>query len=236
MSLDIFVAMARRPFAWREFIDQCWFVARVSTAPALLLTIPFNAIIIFIFGILLIEIGAADLSGTLAALGVVTQVAPFTTVMVVAGSGATAMCADLGARTIREEVDAMRVMGLDPIQRLAVPRVLAITLISVLLFSLVCFTGLAIDYLFAVYVQNVTPGSFASSLTLLVGIREVIFAFLKAFVFGMLGGLVACYKGFTVKGGPQGVGAAVNETVVYALLIMFFINTILSTIGAKGVV
>ncbi len=63
------------------------------------------------------------------------------TVLVVAGAGATAICADLGARTIREEIDAMRVLGIDPIQRLVVPRVLASTFVALLLNGLVCLIG-----------------------------------------------------------------------------------------------
>ena len=70
--------------------------------------------LVFTFNILLTEFGAADFSGTGAALGTVHQIGPIVTVLVVAGAGATAMCADLGARTIREELDALRVMGINP--------------------------------------------------------------------------------------------------------------------------
>ena len=72
----------------------------------------------------------------------VTQLGPIVTVLVVAGAGATAICADLGARTIREEVDAMEVLGIDPIHRLVVPRVIASTVVAVLLNGLVIAVGL----------------------------------------------------------------------------------------------
>ncbi len=114
MALDTFVAMFKPPFAWREFISQSWFVARVSIVPTLMLTIPYTVLLTFTFNILLTEFGAADFSGTGAALGTVRQIGPIVTVLVVAGAGATAMCADLGARTIREELDALRVMGVNP--------------------------------------------------------------------------------------------------------------------------
>ena len=143
MALDTFVAMFRPPFAWREFLLQTWFVARVSLVPTLMLAIPFTVLLIFTFNILLMEFGAADFSGTGAALGTVSQIGPIVTVLVVAGAGATAMCADLGARTIREELDALRVMGVNPIQALVVPRVLAATLVSLLLSAMVILVGLA---------------------------------------------------------------------------------------------
>lgn len=120
-TLDTFVLMFRPPFAWREFLLQTWFVSRVSIAPTMLLSIPFTVLTVFIINILLVELGAADFSGTGAALGAVTQIGPLVTVLVISGAGATAMCADLGARTIREELDAMRVLGIDPVQALVVP-------------------------------------------------------------------------------------------------------------------
>lgn len=108
MALDTLVAIPAQPFAWREFVIQAWFVARVSLLPTVLLSIPFSVLLVFTFNILFAEFGAADFSGTGAAKGTVTQIGPIVTVLVVAGAGATAMCADLGARTIREELDALR--------------------------------------------------------------------------------------------------------------------------------
>ena len=84
MSLDTAVLTFRPPFAWREFLTQSWFVARVSIVPTLMLTIPFTVLIVFTLNILLIEFGAADFSGTGAATAAVTQVGPVVTVLVIA--------------------------------------------------------------------------------------------------------------------------------------------------------
>ncbi|BBZ36785.1 ABC transporter permease [Mycolicibacterium confluentis] len=234
MCLDTIVQMFRPPFAWREFLLQCWFVARVSMMPTVLLAIPFTVLTTFTLNILLVEIGAADFSGSGAALGAVTQIGPVVTVLVIAGAAATAMCADLGARTIREEIDALRVLGIDPIQALVVPRVLAATLISLMLASTVTMTGIVGGFFFSVFLQNVTPGAFAAGLTLLVGTPEVIVCLLKAAIFGMTAGLIACYKGITVGGGPAGVGNAVNETVVFTFLALFVINVIATAVAVKA--
>jgi phospholipid/cholesterol/gamma-HCH transport system permease protein len=229
----------RRPFAWREFLVQSWFVARVSLLPTLLLAIPFTVLSVFTFNILLAEFGAADYSGVGAAEGTVTQIGPIVTVLVVSGAGATAMCADLGARTIREELDALRVMGVNPIQSLVVPRVLAATFIAVLLSSLVILVGISGGFFFSVYFQNVAPGSYVGTLTEITGIDKVIVGWIKAALFGLTAGLIACYKGVSVGGGPAGVGNAVNETVVYTFVSLFAINIIatavsVSTIGSTG--
>jgi phospholipid/cholesterol/gamma-HCH transport system permease protein len=233
LSLDIVVQMLRPPYAWREFIYQAWFVARVSIVPTISLSIPFNALSVFIINVLLVEIGAADASGAGAALASVSYIGPLTTVLVVAGTGATAMCADLGARTIREEIDAMRVMGIDPVQRLLVPRVLALGLNGLLLNSINTIVGLCGSFFFSVYFQHVTPGAWAASLTLLLKTADVVIAFAKATLFGLVAGTIACYKGVTVGGGPQGVGNAVNETVVYTFMALFVINIVLVAVGTK---
>jgi phospholipid/cholesterol/gamma-HCH transport system permease protein len=233
VALDTLVLIPRKPFAWREFLLQSWFVARVSMLPTVMLAIPFTVLLVFTFNILLVEFGAADFSGTGAAYGTVTQIGPVVTVLVVAGAGATAMCADLGARTIREELDALKVMGINPIQALVVPRVLAATFIAVMLSSVVILVGIIGGFFFSVYVQHVTPGAFVAGMTLITGLPDVVIALVKAGLFGLAAGLIACYKGISVGGGPAGVGNAVNETVVYTFMALFAINIITTAVGVK---
>jgi phospholipid/cholesterol/gamma-HCH transport system permease protein len=233
LCLDTLLAIPKRPFAWRELVLQTWFVARVSLAPTLMLVVPFTVLTVFIVNILLTEIGAADYSGSGAALGIVTQTGPVVTVLVVAGAAATAMCADLGARTIREELDALRVLGIDPVQALVVPRVIAATIVALLLNGCVTIFGLAGGFLFSVFFQHVTPGAYAGGLTLLVGLPEVATATVKSAMFGMAAALIACYKGIAVGGGPQGVGNAVNETVVFSFMALFLINVIATGVGVE---
>jgi phospholipid/cholesterol/gamma-HCH transport system permease protein len=224
-------ALFRWPFQWREFVLQCWFLIRVAFLPTVAVSIPLTVLLIFTLNILLREFGAADVSGAGAAIGAVTQLGPLTTVLVVAGAGSTAICADLGARTIREEIDAMEVLGIDPIHRLVVPRVLASTLVALLLNGLVITVGLVGGYIFGVYLQNVSGGAYLS--TLITGLPEVVIATVKAMVFGLIAGLVGCYRGLTVSGGAKGVGTAVNETVVLCVVALYAVNVILTTIGVR---
>jgi phospholipid/cholesterol/gamma-HCH transport system permease protein len=229
--LDVFVTMLRTPFAVREFLEQTWFVARVSLAPTLLLAIPYCVMAAFTFNVVLVDFGAADFSGAGTAISTVNQIGPIVTVLVIAGAGAAAMCADLGARTIREELDAMRVMGIDPVQRLLVPRVLAATVVALLLSSLVTLTGLTGGFFFSVYFQHVTPGAFVATMTFITGVSDVLISMVKATLFGLTAGLVACYQGTTVGGGPAGVGNAVNETVVFSFVWLLLINAVVTAVG-----
>ena len=226
-------ALFQPPFHWREFIFQTWFITRVALLPTIAVSIPLTVLIVFTLNTLLSAFGAADISGAGAALGAVTQLGPLTTVLVVAGAGSTAICADLGARTIREEIDAMEVLGIDPIHRLVVPRVVAATVVATLLNGTVITIGLVGGFIFGVGLQNVSGGAYLATLTLITGLPEVIIATLKAAIFGTIAGLVGCYRGLTTKGGPKGVGVAVNETLVLCVLALLAVNVVLTTIGVR---
>ena len=222
-----------RPFRWDEFVLQVWFLIQVSFLPTLAISIPLTVLIIFTLNILLREFGAADISGAGAALGAVTQLGPLVTVLVVAGAGATAICADLGARTIREEIDAFEVLGIDPIYRLVVPRVVASAFVALLLNGAVIMIGLVGGYVFSFYIQNVSGGAYLATLTFITGLPEVVISVVKATTFGLIAGLVGCYRGLTTSGGAKGVGTAVNETLVLAVIALFAINVVLTTIGVR---
>ncbi|MEV5837664.1 ABC transporter permease [Nocardia sp. NPDC052112] len=231
LAVDTARALARRRFPWSEFIEQLWFLARVSLLPTVMMSIPFTVLVVFTLNSLLGEIGASDLAGAGAGLGAVTQIGPLVTVLVVAGAGATAIAADIGSRVIREEVAAIEVLGIDPIHRLVLPRVLASTVVAILLNGAVCTIGLIGGFFFSVYLQDVSPGSYASSVTLLVGLGELALSEFKAAVSGMIAGLVACHRGLSVTGGAKSVGNAVNETVVFTAVALFVANTVLTSIG-----
>lgn len=224
------VRLLTRRFRFREFIEQAWFITTVSLLPAMLVSIPLCVIIIFQVNQLLLQIGAIDLAGAGAAVAVVREIGPIVSVLVVAGAGATAICADLGSRKIREEIDAMVTLGIDPIERLVVPRVVASTVVAVALNGVVSIVGLAGGYFFSVVLQGATPGLFLSDLTLLVGLSDFVASEIKAAIFGMLAGLTACYLGLNAKGGPKGVGEAVNQTVVFAFMLLFAANSVISAV------
>jgi len=226
----VFAQMFTRRFRFREFVSQAWFITTVSLSPALLVSIPFCVVIIFQVNQVLIQIGAVDLAGAGAAVSVVREIGPIVSVLVVAGAGATAICADLGSRKIRDEIDAMVTLGIDPVERLVVPRVVASTLVGVALNGMVTVVGLVGGYFFSVVLQGATPGLYLSDLTLLVGLPDFLASEAKAAVFGLLAGLTACYLGLNAKGGPKGVGEAVNQTVVFAFMLLFAANSVITAI------
>jgi phospholipid/cholesterol/gamma-HCH transport system permease protein len=140
------------------------------------------------------------------------------------------MCADLGSRRIRDEIDAMQVLGIDPVQRLIMPRLFAAALVAILLDAIVSIAGIGGGWFFAVKVQHVTSSSYFASFNELSQLADLGVALMKAALFGFLAGMVACYKGYFVRGGPKGVGDAVNQAVVITFIMLFFVNFILTAL------
>lgn len=230
LFLEVLRGIFKRPFQFREFIEQAWFIASVTILPSALVAIPFGAVVAMQTGSLIKQLGAEAFTGATGVLAIVQQGAPLVTSLLIAGAAGSAVAADLGARTIREELDAMRVLGINPVQRLVVPRVLAMILIAILLNGLVCIVGIAGGYVFNIMLQGGTPGAYLMSFTALAQLPDLVMATIKAAVFGLIAGVVASYTGMNPKGGPKGVGDAVNLGVVLTFLLLFFANLILTAV------
>ncbi|EHR53682.1 ABC-type transport system involved in resistance to organic solvents, permease component [Saccharomonospora marina XMU15] len=233
LGWEVLRAIPRRPFQWREWMQQCWFFASVTILPTALVAIPFGAVIALQLGSLTQQIGAQSFTGAASALAIVQQASPLITALLVAGAGGSAVCADIGARKIREEIDAMQVLGVDPIQRLIVPRVLAAIVVSVLLNGLVSVVGVLGGYFFNVVLQGGTPGAYLASFNALAQLPDLWISELKAFIYGFVAGVVAAFRGLNPAGGPKGVGDAVNQAVVITFLLLFLINVVLTAIYLK---
>ncbi|MEO6085994.1 MAG: ABC transporter permease [Umezawaea sp.] len=239
LSWDVLRMIPRRPFQFREVVTQAWFFASVTILPTALVSIPFGAVIALQLGALTKQIGAQSFTGAASALAIIQQASPLITALLVAGAGGSAMCADIGARKIRDEIDAMEVMGVSAIQRLVVPRVLGAVVVAVLLNGVVSVVGVLGGYFFNVVVQGGTPGAYLASFNALAQLPDLWVSEVKALLYGFVAGVVAAYRGLNPPAGPKGVGDAVNQAVVITFLLLFLINVVLtaiylSVVPAKG--
>lgn len=230
LGLEVTRRLFQRPFPMREFIEQAWFVTKVSALPTALFIIPFGATIALLLAELSRQFGAQSQTGAGSVLAIVQQSAPITTALLIAGAGGAAVCADLGARTIREEIAALEVLGISPIQRLVVPRVLAMVGVAVVLNGLATVVGVAGGYYFNVVIQGGTPGAYIASFNTIAQASDIVVSEIKAALFGLAAGIVAAYRGLNPPPGPKGVGEAVNQTVVISFVLVFLINLVITTI------
>ncbi len=230
LGLDVLVGIFRRPLQWREFVRQAWFIVKVTVLPTCLVSIPFGAVLALQIGSLFKQFGAQSFTGAAAVLGIIQQVAPIATVLMISGAAGSALCADLGSRKIREELDAMEVLAISPVHRLIVPRVMACAFVALLLNGIAGVVGVAGGYFFNVIVQGGTPGAYISSFTALAQLPDLYVGEFKALIFGLIAGVVACHKGITAKGGPKGVGEAVNMSVVITFVALFVVNVVITAL------
>jgi phospholipid/cholesterol/gamma-HCH transport system permease protein len=159
----------------------------------------------------------------------VREIATWVTALVVAGVAGTAVCADLGARKIREEIEALQVLGVRP-TRLVVPWVVSLTIVTPLLNLIAILACVLSGVLAVVVLYDTTLGSFAATFTANFATPDLIGSMIKTALFGVIIATVSCYKGMTVGGGPQGVGRAVNQAVVISFAALWVVNYMITSL------
>jgi phospholipid/cholesterol/gamma-HCH transport system permease protein len=218
------VDVVRGRFPWREYVEQAWFMTRVALLPTVLVAIPFGVIVAVQVGAVASQIGAVSFSGAVNGIGVLRQGAPLVTSLLMAGAVGSAICAQIGSQTVREEIDAMRVMGLDPTRRIVAPRMAAAVTVGLLLNVVVGATAMTTGYALNVGSGDVSSGTYIGSFTSFAQPMDLVLAEGKAAVFGFIATIVACQKGLAAKGGPKGVADAVNASVVISVVALAAVN------------
>jgi len=226
----LFTDLIRLHHPWRETVNQAWFIVSVTAIPALLVSIPFGVIVAVQVGSVIQQVGATSISGAAGGLGVIRQGAPIVAALLLGGAAGSAVATDLGARSIRDEVDALRVMGIDPVQRLVTPRLAAMLFVAPVLCMFIIFMGLGSGYLINVGFQSGTPGSYIASFASFASVADVAVAVIKTWLFGVVVILVACQRGLETKGGARGVADAVNAAVVVGVVSVFVLNLVITQI------
>jgi phospholipid/cholesterol/gamma-HCH transport system permease protein len=213
-----------------EFLEQAWVLLKVTATPALLMAIPFGAMVTVVTSGLVAQVGATALLGAASGVGVVRQGAPITAGFLMGGAAASAIASDFGARAMREELDAMRVLGIDPVRRLVVPRFLALILIAPILCAIIIGAGTGAAFILSAGLNDVAPGSFWMSFGTFAKMTDVWFAMAKTVVFAMTVAIISALRGMEAKGGPRGVADAVNAAVVINVICIVFANLAMTQI------
>jgi phospholipid/cholesterol/gamma-HCH transport system permease protein len=217
-----------------EFVSQFLFVLRLCWFPLMVSTVCIDYAAPGLQGANILTLfGALDRLGGFFVLAAVRELGPDVTAIVISGVAGTAITADLGARKIREELDALQVLGVDPVKNLVVPRFLALMLATGLFNVYAILFGI-FGGLLAELVNSYPMGPFWSTLFANADTTDMWGSALKATLYGAMISIICCYKGLTASGGAEGVGRAVNQAVVASFLAfgMFdyvFTQTLLAT-------
>jgi phospholipid/cholesterol/gamma-HCH transport system permease protein len=170
------------------------------------------------------QYGATGQIGQIVAITLVRELGPVLSSLLVAGRNASGMASELGSMKVTEQIDAMRALGTDPVQKLVTPRVVATSVMLPLLTIIADFVGLIGGFLIAYFLLNQTADQYWSSAWRALVWNDLAQGLLKPFVFALVISLVGCYYGMQTRGGTQGVGRATTQAVVVASIWIFVLT------------
>ncbi len=232
LGLSVFGELVSPGLSWRhEFVRQFIFSLRVTLGPA--------SVVAFVIGFSTIGIqggslasafGAIDRVSAIAPIAFLRELGPVLTTAIVAGTLGSTITAEIGARKIRQELEALEVLGINPVRNLILPRVLALGLMMPVLNLLTFWAGVFGTFMAAVFLYGATPAAFFDNLLILTSYIDLWSSVLKVTMFGLIIGVIAAYKGIRVGGGAEGVGKAVNESVVTCLVVIFAISVVYTSL------
>ncbi|MDP2086649.1 MAG: ABC transporter permease [Gemmobacter sp.] len=201
-----------------------------------LAAVPIVALMGFMIGIVLAfqgesqlrQFGAEVFVVDLIAISILRELGILLTAVIVAGRSASAYTASIGSMKMREEIDAMRTLGLDPVELLVLPRVLALVILLPILGFIASSAGLVGGGLMAWIQLGITPGMFRTQLLTNTGVSDLLVGLSKAPVFAVIIGVVGCYQGMQVKGDAESLGSRTSRSVVLAIFLVIVVDAAFS--------
>ena len=217
---EVLFQFFRRPFRNHLIVQHMEFIGNQS-----LMIVALSAF--FVGAVFALQIGevfrifkAEGIMGAATGKALARELAPMMTAFLLAGRAGAAMTAEIGTMRVNEQVDAMEAMAVEPIHYLVVPRLYAILVMAPLLSAIFLLIGELGAFLVGVVLFDVDQGAFFNKIIDFVTFQDVISGLEKAFIFGGLIALVACFYGLNARGGAKGVGRATTNSVVMTLLVL----------------
>ncbi len=200
--------------------------------------LPMASLMAFTIGIVLslqaaeqlVRMGAEVYVPSLVSASLIKELAPLVTAVILIGRSGSSITAELGAMKANEEVLALDVMGINPVSFLAVPRCLALIIMTPVLTIFAYYVGMVGGLLAGLPSLDISTESFIQRSLDAYFFQDILVSVFKGFVFGFLIGTISCHKGLTVYGGAVGIGRATTASVVLSLVTVFIANAILTSI------
>ena len=178
----------------------------------------------------LAQYGATGQVGQIVAITLVRELGPVLTAILVAGRNASGIASELGSMKVTEQIDAMRALGTDPIQKLVTPRMIAMCVTLPMLTIISDFVGIFGGYIIARLSLGLTTSQYWTAAYQALEYNDIVQGLLKPFVFAFVISLVGCFYGLRTTGGTQGVGRATTQAVVVASVWVFVLTALLTRI------
>jgi phospholipid/cholesterol/gamma-HCH transport system permease protein len=226
-----FRAAAQPRFPALETLRQVEAIGSRSMTIVLLTALFTGMVLALQTGFALGRFGAKPYVGAVVGLSLARELAPVLTALMVAGRVGAGITAEIGSMAVTEQVDAIRSMGANPVQKLVLPRMIAATISLPLLTILAGVLGIVGGMLISATQFGITPNFYLQTIYANVTVTDFLSGIAKTFVFGWIIAMVGCYFGLQTTGGTVGVGRATTQAVVLAsisvLISDFFLTKLL---------
>jgi phospholipid/cholesterol/gamma-HCH transport system permease protein len=227
---ELAVRAVRGPWYLRSVGRHTWGVVAACIVPVTCVVFPFG-MVMAVQGLDIFSLfGAHRMLASLISVTVLRELSPVLASVLVAAQAGSAFAAELASMRMKEELEATEVMGVDKLAYHAIPRVLALLIACPLLNVIGSIAGISGGFIVAVFVKGEQAGVFLSELWAFTQPVDIWSGMLKTTVFGLVIGLVATYQGMTATGGAAGVGRAVNDTVVWSVVVFITANYFLTSL------
>ncbi len=217
-----------RPFYWLETREQMHAIGIGSIYLVALTGIFAGQGFALAFSVELADFGAKDYLGRILSIAILRELGPVLTALMIAARVAAGITAELGAMKTSNQLDAMLAFGIDPIKKLAVPRLISLIIMVPALTILCDAIALLGGYIVALFIAHVTSTMYWTAVKDRLIFGNILVGLLKPFAFSFVIAFVSCYKGFAAEGGTKGVGRATTESVVLSSITILFVNFLIT--------
>jgi phospholipid/cholesterol/gamma-HCH transport system permease protein len=203
----------------------------VGSMPVVVLTGLFSgAVMALQMSRALAQYGQVGRTGMIVAISLVRELGPDLTALMVAGRVSSGIASELGSMKVTEQIDAMRALGTDPIQKLVTPRLLATAIMLPLLTIIADFVGIFAGWVISVFFLNLTTRQYWSSAWRALVWNDVAQGLVKPFAFAFIIALIGCFYGLRTTGGTQGVGRSTTQAMVTSSVLIFVLTYFITQI------
>jgi phospholipid/cholesterol/gamma-HCH transport system permease protein len=219
-----------RPFEIREFIVQLYLVGVQSLGIVAVSGFFVGGIVALQFGYALGMFGAKAYLGGVTTSGLLREVGPVLVAVMITGRIGAYISAEMGTMKVTEQIDALRCLGLDPMPVLVVPRFLAVLLMVFLLTIFGLLVSLLGGAVTSYFLLDINFSYYLVNLLKLTTLAAFLIGIIKSFIFGVFIATIACFEGYHAEPGAEGVGRAVNHTLVYASISIYLVDYIVAAL------
>jgi len=230
MMMSAFSFIIRGKINFKDLLNQMSSIGVDSLFMVSITGLSTGMVLVVQMGNQMVKMGAESYVGGIVALALARELAPNLTAIVVAGRIGSAMAAEIGTMAVTEQIDALHTLAVSPIKYLFVPRVLAAALMLPILTIFTNVIGIAGGSFVSVMQVNISLVTFKESILSTLLVRDIMGGLAKSFIFGIIIGMVGCYKGFKTYGGAEGVGKSTTSAVVLAIMLILVANYFLSVL------